>query len=380
MPWEDYCDSICSVEIGDGVTSIGEGAFEGCENLTEVTIGAGVTRIGASAFMESALSSVFIPRAVEEIGFLAFCCLFYSGKDEIVPTIQQIVVDPQNAYFSSQDGVLYDKAQTTLIQYPGANPRTAFSISNTVTDIGYAAFYLSTHLQSITIPGTVSYIGEAAFYYCAGLQEITIPGSVASIGESTFSACSALQSVTICEGVEEIGSYAFSECTSLTTVMIADSVTRIGDSAFSYSALTGVFIPRSVQEIGENAFSCFIESEDDYLPTLQQIEVDPENNFFSSASGVLYDKEQTSLILYPNANPCTAFSIPDSVTTIFSRAFYYCGNLASVTIGSGIETISEYAFESCKSLKTVYFNASDCSSARWAFSDCSALQLSLIHI
>jgi hypothetical protein len=93
-------------------------------------------------------------------------------------------VDPNNPAYSSMNGVLFDKGQTTLIAYPGGLAGN-YTIPDSVTSIGDSAFYYCTKLTSVTIGNSVTSIGDYAFYYCR-LTSVTIPDSVTSIGDSAF--------------------------------------------------------------------------------------------------------------------------------------------------------------------------------------------------
>jgi len=118
---------------------------------------------------------------------------------------------------------------------------TDLVIPNSVTSIRSQAFDGCSSLTSVTIPNSVTSIGSCAFRSCSGLTSVTIPNSVTSIGYDAFSGCSGLTSVTIPNSVTSIGSSAFYNCSSLTSVTIPNSVTSIEDEAFrGCSSLTSV--------------------------------------------------------------------------------------------------------------------------------------------
>ena len=163
-----YQNAIQKVEIGDGVTSIGDSAFYACYSMSSITIPNGVTSIGSYAFYScSSMSSITIPNGVTSIGNRAF----------------------SNCYSMS-----------------------AITIPNGVTSIGSYAFYTCYSLSSITIPGSVTSIGDSAFRTCNSLSSITIPGSVTSIGTHVFNSCYSLSSITVPGSVISIGDSTFSNC------------------------------------------------------------------------------------------------------------------------------------------------------------------------
>jgi hypothetical protein len=251
--------SLISVTIPGSVTDIGDGAFADCTNLTTVAIPNSVTTIGDDAFGN---------------------CSSLTG----------ITVDPANSFYSSTNGVLFDKPQTTLVQYPGG-VNEGYTIPNSVTSVRYAAFEGSA-LTNITIPDSVTNIGAGApFAGCVGLTAISvdgqnsfyssvngvlfdksqttliqfpqgeagvyaIPGSVTSIGVSAFEG-SDLSSVTIPGSVTNIGVQAF-YASSLANVIIGNGVTTIGDDAFaSCSNLRSALFKGNSPAFGYNVFPWF---------------------------------------------------------------------------------------------------------------------------
>ena len=273
------CGSLSSITIPNSVTSIGRYAFWGCYALTSVTLPNSLTRTGEQAFSYSGLISVTIPNSVKYIGDWTF---------DYCSSLTSITVDGSNASYASEDGVLFNKAKTALIQYPLAKGRTTYVIPAGVTSISSFAFQGCSNLTSVTIPNSVTFIGSQAFQNCSNLISITIPNSVTTIYGGVFSGCSGLTSVTIPASVTTIGGNPFSGCSGLTSIIveagntkydsrdecngiietesnkliagcqntiIPSNVSSIGYSAFNgCSGLTSVTIPNSVTTIGRNAF------------------------------------------------------------------------------------------------------------------------------
>ena len=192
------CIILTSVTIGNGVANIGDHAFFYCPYLTSVTIPGSVTYIGDAAFNGAALTSVTIPGSVTYIGDAAF-----DG-----PNLIAITVDAQNSVYSSVNGVLFDKSQTTLIKFPN--------------DLG------------LTIPSSVSLIGDDAFLGCTKLTSVKIPGGVANIGNSAFDGCTNLPNVVIPGSVTNIEAQAFWDCLSMSSVYFQGNA-----PAFDVSMLGG---------------------------------------------------------------------------------------------------------------------------------------------
>jgi hypothetical protein len=151
--------------------------------------------------------------------------------------------------------VLYNKAKTVLIQFPGGKSG-GFTIPNGVKRIGDWAFVSCSGLTRVTIGNGVTSIGDEAFYYCTSLTSVTIPNSVTSIGWGAFYYCTSLTSIVIPDSVTSIGGGAFYGCSGLTSVTIPNGVTSIGDYAFyGCSGLTSVTIGNSVKNIWMGAFN-----------------------------------------------------------------------------------------------------------------------------
>lgn len=349
--------NLNSIVIPNGVTTIKENAFYLCSNLKNVSIPTSVKSIGEYAFDFSActkenygyyigncligadneingnftikdgtrlvadgalreidnLGNISIPASVEIIGDCAF--LNFSSE-----SLKNITVANENKYFSSENGVLFNKNKTELLCYPCGKNETTYTVPNTVTKLAKVSFsgcklnklnlpnnlkyidesaFTETSLKTLSIPESVEYIGKYTFLM-SGIETVNIPKRIATIEEGTFSCCINLKSVSIDNHIKYIGDYAFSRCYNLSDINISNNVRSIGKGAFQSTIIQKIELPASLESIGEYAFND--------CQNLQEV------------------------------------TIPNKEVNINNRAFYNCPKLNTVTIPAKVKEIGKNAF------------------------------------
>jgi len=269
-------------------------------------------------------------------------------------------------------GTIRSMAKLSVLNLAGANIIEGGSFYVNRTNVPTAKnripqymFYSCSNLTSITLPTNVTYIGNGAFFSCKGLTSITIPSSVTYIGMFAFNNCTGFTSIIIPSSVTYIDSGAFENCAGLTSITIPNNVTGIDQAAFiKCSGLTSVTIPNSVTYIGDNAFS--------WCTGLKKITVSEGNATYSSVDGVLFNKNKTQLVAYPNARS-NIYTIPNSVKTIGFGAFTGCAGLTSIVIPNNVTAFSDYAFSECTGLSSITIPGSVTAIGNYAFGGCTGL-------
>lgn len=213
--------------------------------IHEITIpdeidGKPVTKIGAQSIVNAEnLYTVYIGKNVKEIDPWGFTNLTGLGADEYGKNGKGFVVDPENPYFTSVDGVLFNKDMTELLFYPirkGADLDNKMNVESYATyvipegvkTIRGKAFYHCYYLREVTLPSTLEYIGEMAFFKCSEMAAPVLPEGLKTIGKDAFGYCNRTEdgdikgftSINLPASLESIGDFAFYNCRALKTIEV----------------------------------------------------------------------------------------------------------------------------------------------------------------
>ena len=340
--------SMTSVVLPDSVVTIGANAFQSCTGLTKAELSSKLEKIANYAFDNcKALKEIQIPETVTEIGSGAF--QYCAGLTEL--TLPEGLQTIGESAFVGCSGLtrlaIPDGVQSVGINaFHSINAQLCCSMGSRAAEalsrVGYD-FYTETWKLRYTFDSDKQVNGLRAERYLGSDAAVTLPEGTTLIGGSAFKDCAFITSVTLPEKLLSIGNYAFSGCTGLTEIVIPDSVTTIGSYAFSgCTGLTRVVLPAGLTAIPDCCFN--------------------------------------------NCEKLPGITIPETVTSIGSCAFRYCSALTAITLPQGLQTLGENAFLHCENLPYVdvpdtlesagYSIASDTTQLRCSIGSSAAYALS----
>lgn len=389
-PWYNYRAIIKSVVINEGVTSVGSGAFQNCTALTSVELPDSLEYTGSNAFAGcSSLKSIELPAGLKSVGSFIFnnCnidSLYYAGDVE-----DWLKISFPNYEFLGNVDFLYISGE--LIEN--------LVIPDGTMSIPDYAFTGYDKLKTVVMPATVSEIGDGAFN-CYNLVYAEFLGDAPSIGADAFNTdryndngfviyyhentsgwSSPIWDVYYAACVEDFSDYSvldednrnsqgvlFTLNESAKTAVVGDGSNNSNNSGYYGAQRGAVVIPDAVTKngtiynvigIGPNAFSgnrhvtsvsigtgvtSILPSAFTGCPELESITVSEENEYYRSIDGVLYDAGALYLYVYPGGKADESFTVPDTVQTIGSYAFYDNEHIRTLTVGRNVTAIYDEAF------------------------------------
>ncbi len=445
-PMKDYytetrawkTSAITTLIVEDGVTSIGDYAFEGCY-LTSVSLPDSVLRIGEYAFSSNnnnnKLNGLSLPADLREIGFKAFynCTLpqtltvpggvtsiagmaFASVKgletlvyEDGVTGIQSSSLGTYSyiriANIGSNAAKALGKADLSFrTEADGCNLKyvyegeeclglTVLNMGNVsgeltlpdgVTMISSETFKDNKTLTKIVLPGSMETIGDKAFYNCSKLVSVNLPEGLKTIGENAFYNCDLLpETMTVPGTVTSIGRNAFSSCDGLKRIILEDGVTGISQNALGSGTMNWVAKP------GTPAAKAVTDAGYSYqLPADQPLfleEIYNDEGIRIGSEVVAANKTDARVEIpegvtsigtevFKGYTALTEIVLPQSLASIGNKAFWGCTGLTEITLPPNLASIGENAFYGCTGLETVIIPGNVSSIGRSAFSGCAGLE------
>ena len=333
----------------------------GYYNSNGLIIPDSVQYVGKATFTGHNKSIQTAPKITIGSGVVDMTEAFTTPPSHGSSNLEEIEVSKNNAYYTSIDGVLYNKDCTNLICYPASKADEEYSILPTCKIISPKAFSGCEALKKINFPNNLIGIGYYAFFHIS-IARLELPKKVITIGQGAIQGCRSLTNIVIPDSVTSIGSTAFYYCNSLTSIEIPNSVTSIGQQAFAFcSSLTSVTIGNSVTSIGSGAFDfCNSLTSVYYTGTI----ADWCKIQFNSSAGA--NPLRYAHNFYIDNQLVTEVEVPYGVTEIKARVFYGCSSLTSIVIPNSVTSIGRTAFYNCNSLTSVYYKGT---LAEWGLID-----------
>lgn len=315
-PFSENKETLITVSVKQGVTAIGAMAFMNCTNIAEINLPDSIEQIGTDAFSQcKALQNIYLSENVEVIGPSAF-----SGCSSLTEVRLP--------------------SQLTIIRshtFSGCSNLMQVFLGDNIQTIETCAFSSCSSLKEIQLPNGLSEIESWAFRY-SGLERIGLPASVTKIGMLAFADCKNLTEVNLPSGITELSDYLFMNSPKLSHIDIPHGVKKIGAQVFSgCRSITTLYIPDNVTEFATTAFGG--------LNSLTEFTVSESSPVFCTMDGILYSKDKTQLICFPNAKNISSYSVPESITKINAVCFGPCKYLKNLYVGTHVTEVSESTFE-----------------------------------
>lgn len=378
-----YGNCINTIKLPNTLVTIGNSAFDRCNNMISVNLNEGLVTIGNNAFSKcKKLECINIPSTVSLIVNYNDLNSFYGCEG-----LESITVHSDNQYYSSIDGVLYNKDGSILIAYPSSKQDKNFSIPATVEHV-YGHAFDNQYIETLSISKYTnkmegddywkSHFNTFSILQCDNLQNIIVDSSNENFSSE--------DGILYSKDKSKLLLYPSGKTN--TTYNIPSTVSGCGFTGYT-------IINPYLETIKVNSLISDLEILTS-ITNLKNIEIDTENVNYTQKDGVAFSKNGDKLLYYPMGRTQDTYvidsnvieigegafenskikeiTLPSNLTTIGNYAFYNCQNLNDVTLPSTVTTIGNYAFYECKGFENIIFPSNLTKIGTKAFYKCSNMK------
>jgi hypothetical protein len=429
----ESCTELTEIKLPESLTSIGGGTFRNCTRLTEIILPESLTSIGELAFCDcTGLTDIKLPKSLTSIGRAAFygCTgltdiklpesLTSIGEDAFYGCIgiTDITVEENNPAFRSIDGVLFDKAMTTLLLFHEGK-KGRYSVPDGIIKIGSGAFYGCRELIGISFPQSLSCIESYGFNneqlteitvnelnpkFCSidgvlfdkKMSELmeypknrdetdyTVPDGIKHIKDRAFYGCKRLVNIVLPESLKVIGNFKYAKCEDPDEILAL--LRALKEGVFEKCPnLETVTLSRKTK-IGYKAFEGF-KGRLVYIDDLFDFEFN-KNEKCWSVTGYYGKSEEVVFPASYKGKPVKKIAcffppnqqkrikrviIPEGYTSIEHEVFGDCKGLTNIKFPKTLTSIGTWAFYGCEGLTSIELPENLTSIGGAAFARCTGL-------
>lgn len=375
-----YC--INEIRLPDTMKKIAHSAFVGCKNLTDIELNEGLEVIGDQAFIGcKKLKDLDIPSTVQSL----------TNDININPfdgcsSLENIMVNENNQYFSSSEGVLFNKEKTVMISYPEAKKEKSYVIPESVVKV-FGNAINNANLESLYISKNINSMkANKEYSWAQNIWAITGSPNLNNIIVDEANKLFSSESGVLYNA--DKSKLIFYPSGKKENYFNIPSTVNSCETTFSNPYVEKIKINALISDVS------FLMN----MQNLKNIEVDEKNSNYMQKNGVLFNKGGNIIIYYPIGKDDEKYEIDNEVTeiasnafkdskisqvilssnliTIGDKAFYNCINLKNITIPRNVTEIGDAAFYNCKSINKLIFeeNSKIRQIGYRAFGNCSNIE------
>ena len=405
----DGCTALKSVTLNPAATTLANYFFQGCTSLKTVTLPGKMTTVNTGLFKDSGLETITLPETVTTINGSAF--LNSQIRTINIPKkvtsiveqafgqcskLQYFTVDSANANYKESEGMLWKKADNTLLCYPaGLDPVDEYVITTNMKVAKYAfdgcanikKLVMQDGITEITqyefngfageevvIPETVTKVNTYAFQNAKNIVKLVIPDSVAEFANSNniFKGAS-IKEIVLPSTWTKISTYTFVNST-IDKIVVPENITLIDGYAFDGATLGSIKLPATLETLGTYVFRNSVMESIELPDSLKALP-----NYTFTGSKIKSIKlpaalETMGTNVFQNCVNLESITLPETLTTIGNYGFDGCSSLKAITLPESVVSLGTYMFQNCTSLKTVNLTNSVTTLPTYMFAGCTALE------